>query len=134
MDVKLHFVSSLNGIKYLNIITILVLKLFGKKTFIELFFKSVIIFLVSINYFSLMLTFRIKNPTLFCWRRLWEDVTTGWSESWTRAILGSSIPPLSLECAFHPPFPQWELFSRSWPWESNVLLKKIWSVYMTGPS
>lgn len=32
-------------------------------------------------------------------------------------------PPLSLECRLRPPFPKWEPFSRTRPWERNVLLR-----------
>lgn len=32
--------------------------------------------------------------------------------------------PLFLECMFHTPFPQWELFARMQPGESSVLLRQ----------
>lgn len=34
----------------------------------------------------------------------WEDVTAGWSVSWTQAIRGSSPSTLFLECTLCPPF------------------------------
>jgi len=40
-----------------------------------------------------------------CVRAYWEDVTTGWQVSWTQAVRGSSLPPLSLECRCGPQFP-----------------------------
>lgn len=49
-----------------------------------------------------------------------EDVTTGWTASYTWAIAGSSSTFLSLECMLSPTFPQWEPFSRTLPWESNL--------------
>ena len=53
----------------------------------------------------------------------WEGVTTSWPVIWTLAIGGSSPSPLSLECTFCLRFPQQELFSRTQPWDSNVLLR-----------
>lgn len=50
----------------------------------------------------------------------WEDVTAGWLTSCT----------WSLGCMFCPPFPQPELFSRTQPSESNMLLKPSgWYIY-----
>jgi len=40
-----------------------------------------------------------------CVRAYWEDATTGWQVSWTQAMRGSSLPPLSLECRCGPQFP-----------------------------
>lgn len=40
----------------------------------------------------------------------WKHVTTGWPENQTQASGDSSPLPLSLECAFYPPFPWLELF------------------------
>ena len=57
------------------------------------------------------------------------DLQTG-----LKAIGGSSPPPLCLEHLPCPLFPQWELCSRKEPWESNVLLNPIWTVYITKPS
>ena len=40
----------------------------------------------------------------------WEDVATGWSTNWTRAIGESSPIPPSMEYILLTSFPQWELF------------------------
>ena len=40
-----------------------------------------------------------------CVGAYWEDATTGGQVSWTQAIRGSSLPPLSLECRCGPQFP-----------------------------
>lgn len=88
-----------------------------------IFQVSSVIFSVSINYFSLRLTNSIKNPTLCFGRGHGEDTTTSWPASWTRAIGGSSCPPLSLECRFSSPYLQWELFSKMQHWENSALLR-----------
>ena len=40
-----------------------------------------------------------------CVGAYWEDATTGGQVSWTQAMRGSSLPPLSLECRCGPQFP-----------------------------
>ena len=35
-----------------------------------------------------------------------EDMITGWLEGWTFTKEDDSLPPLSSECMFCPPFPQ----------------------------
>lgn len=56
-----------------------------------------------------------------CGRRSWRG--RGSQMTLVLAIKGSLLPSLSLEGEFCPLFPQWELFSRTETWESNVLLR-----------
>lgn len=68
-----------------------------------------------------IITSRMVETSIEGIGRSWEDVTTAWTASWTRASRSSSPPPLSLECTFCPLFLQEEPFSRSQPWENKVL-------------
>lgn len=58
---------------------------------------------------------------------LLEQVTKRMWPLWTLNLDLSNpraFSPLSLECTFHPWFPQPEPFSRTQPWKSNVLLRR----------
>lgn len=50
-------------------------------------------------------------------------MTTCWPISWPQAVRGYLPIPLSLECVFCPPFPQWESFSRTQPWKNIMMLR-----------
>ena len=70
----------------------------------------------------------------------WENATTGWPQAgpgqWEAPHPSPPPPPPpppSLECMLCPPFPPWELFSRSQPWERVLfffLNKFIYFIYL----